>query len=245
MSCNTAGDVENSNATEKSMLKFLAKAGCDVKADREKHCPEKAGFIRFQFTSKRKKMSTILQNIDDNEYDYDKRLHQKGAAEIVLKGCSHYLNQDGERIVMSDDMRNQINDQIIPGFAEQALRTICLAYKDLQPGEGGEHHENDAPDGFNKEVEVDGLTCVGILGIADVIRPEVPGAVAKCQEAGIKVRMVTGDNMVTAKAIAKKCNLISTDSEFAIMEGPKFYDLVEGLMCEKCGEDSPCKCPAE
>jgi P-type E1-E2 ATPase len=88
-----------------------------------------------------------------------------------------------------------------------------LAYKDLKPGEGGVLHEEDAPDKYNKLVEVDGLTCIAILGIRDIIRPEVPEAVRLCQQAGIRVRMVTGDNKVTALAIAKECGIIKEERE--------------------------------
>lgn len=79
-----------------------------------------------------------------------------------------------------------------------------MAYKDLRPGDGGITHEDDAEDRVNKVVETIGLTCVAILGIRDIIRPEVQGAVKKCQHAGIRVRMVTGDNKVTAVAIARE-----------------------------------------
>jgi Ca2+ transporting ATPase len=113
----------------------------------------------------------------------------------------------------------------------------------LNVNEGGHKHEDDAEDGFNKEVEMNGgLICVGILGIRDVIRPEVPHAVEVCQKAGIRVRMVTGDNKVTALAIARECKIISEDHEDAVMEGPEFYRRVGGLFCENCNQDSPCKC---
>jgi len=72
-------------------------------------------------------------------------------------------------------------------------------------------HEDDDEDGVNKVVEKFGLTCIAILGIRDIIRPEVPDAVETCQRAGIKVRMVTGDNKVTALAIAKQCKIITNN----------------------------------
>ena len=74
---------------------------------------------------------------------------------------------------------------------------------------------------------------IGILGIKDIIRKEVPEAVAMCQKAGITVRMVTGDNKVTAMAIAKECKIIDdrikeTDTDFGqwVMEGKDFYNLM-------------------
>jgi len=53
------------------------------------------GFLRFHFTSKRKRMSTVMEKCGSTEYGYDKRIHIKGASEIVLGACTHYLNQDG------------------------------------------------------------------------------------------------------------------------------------------------------
>ena len=83
------------------------------------------------------------------------------------------------------------------------------------------------------------------MGIRDIIRPEVPLAVQKWQTAGIKVRMVTGDNKVTALAIAKQCGIIGTNHPDAVMEGPQFYERIGGLYCDKCKESSPCACKSE
>jgi len=103
-------------------------------------------------------------------------------------------------------------------------------------------------DAEKKEGE-NGLTLVGILGIYDIIRGEVPGAVAKCQSAGVIVRMITGDNLITARAIAAKCGLITEqqklDADICI-EGPEFYDLMGGLICTTCrGDSADCKCKPE
>lgn len=73
--------------------------------------------------------------------------------------------------------------KVIEGFAERALRTICLAYKDIKDGDGGPDHDNMAPDGVQYDVEQGGFTCFAILGIKDVIRPEVPDAVLRCKSA--------------------------------------------------------------
>lgn len=239
--CNTTGTSKDSSATEKAILKMLDKYNCDYEAMREKHLKEP--YVRFQFTARRKKMGSVLQEIDDNEFGYDKRLHVKGAAEIVLGTCSHYIDASGNRQELTEDKKEYIIKNVIESFAKEALRTICLAYKDLKESEGGVSHEDDHEDGVNKVVEKFGLTCIAILGIRDIIRPEVPGAVDTCQKAGIKVRMVTGDNKVTALAIAKQCNIIGTDHPDAVMEGPVFYERVGGLYCANCNKDSPCECP--
>ena len=156
-------------------------------------------------------MSTVLTRIDNNTYAYDKRLHVKGAAEMVLANWSHYINAGGEAIELSEQMKEYQIKNAIEKFAKGALRKICLAYKDLRPNEGGLTHENDAEDGANKVVEKNGLTCIGILGISYIIRPEVPEAVATYQKAGIKVRMVTGDNKITALAKGKEWGILSED----------------------------------
>jgi magnesium-transporting ATPase (P-type) len=62
-------------------------------------------FTRFQFTSKRKRMSTIIQNCGLTEYGYDKRLHIKGAAEIILGCCSAYINEFGQKMFFTEETR--------------------------------------------------------------------------------------------------------------------------------------------
>jgi magnesium-transporting ATPase (P-type) len=98
-------------------------------------------------------MSTVLQQIDDNTFNYDKRLHVKGAAEIVLSSCTHFLNEGGEKVELGEEMREFLTTDVIEDFAKQALRTICFAYKDLQENEGGITHEDMHEDGFNRIVE--------------------------------------------------------------------------------------------
>lgn len=79
LACNTQGEIGNANATDKAMLEVIPRTGQDYLQIREEH--QERNMIRFQFTSKRKKMSTIVANITDNEFGYSKRLHTKGAAE--------------------------------------------------------------------------------------------------------------------------------------------------------------------
>jgi len=69
-----------------------------------------------------------------------------------------------------------------------------------------------------------GLTCLGVVGIQDPVRAEVPGAIRKCQRAGITVRMVTGDNMQTARSIAQACGIVrpADAADALVLEGPEF-----------------------
>lgn len=202
--CNTTGTIEDSSATEQALLKLMKGLGIDYEEQRTRNL--KSDFVRFHFNSKRKKMSTVLPKVRDNSYGYDKRIHMKGASEIVLENCSKWMNQDGEVLELDDSVKQHLL-KVIEDFAEKALRTICLAYKDLRANEGGKNHDNIVDGDNDYEIEKSGFTCFAIVGIKDVIRPEVPDAVLKCKSAQIKVRMVTGDNMTTAKAIAKECNI--------------------------------------
>ena len=80
-------------------------------------------------------MSTIIDG------DNGKRIHVKGASEIVLESCTHYLDSNGVKQPIDDQMKNLIMD-IIKSYAKNALRTIAFAYKDLEPGLGGPNHED-------------------------------------------------------------------------------------------------------
>lgn len=175
-------------------------------------------------------MSTVIENVETSN-DYGKRLHVKGASEIVKQCCSHYLDADGVQRELTDDINSQLDDTI-NSFAEDALRTIALAYKDILPGENGPDHDEPQADDI-KTIEKTGLTLICIFGIQDIIRDEVPGAVDTINEAGVTVRMVTGDNLTTAKAIAVQCHLIPAqdkDKELVCMEGPEFHRIMGGII---------------
>jgi Ca2+ transporting ATPase len=134
---------------------------------------------------------------------------------------------------------------VINLYASQSLRTISFAYKDLKAGEGGEKHDNINDGEYLYEIEKSGYTLIGIIGIKDVIRAEVPLAVGQCQGAGIIVRMVTGDNLITAKAIAKECGILNDElltRPDSVMEGPEFYKRMGGIICRTCKKMAPCEC---
>ncbi|CAD6343948.1 unnamed protein product [Miscanthus lutarioriparius] len=136
------------------------------------------------------------------------RAHCKGASEIILASCSKYLNEEGNVVPLDEGTIDHLK-ATIDSFANEALRTLCLAYMEVQ-------------DGFsvNDQIPTDGYTCIGIVGIKDPVRPGVKESVAICRSAGITVRMVTGDNINTAKAIARECGIL-TEGGIAI-EGPDF-----------------------
>lgn len=134
VACNTAAKP---GATDKSMSELIERCGTDAEALKSKHLSEH--LIRFPFSSKRKRMSTVLENIQTKN-TYSKRLHIKGASEIVMGCCSHYLDADGQIREITDEVKGNL-ENVIHNYARQALRTICLAYKDLIPNECGAQHD--------------------------------------------------------------------------------------------------------
>lgn len=90
------------------------------------------------------------------------------------------------------------------------------------------------------KIEESDFTLISLAGIKDIIREEVPLAVSKCNFAGVRVRMVTGDNLITAKAIAKECGILGAEEgeeDYVCMEGPEFYNFVGGLIYKDNGEE--------
>lgn len=154
------------------------------------------------FNSAKKRMSVLVALPDSNT-----RAFCKGASEIVLKMCDRFVDSNGEIVDLSEEQATNISN-VITKFAREALRTLCLAFKDVGDGYQG----NSIPES--------GYTLVAVVGIKDPVRPGVKEAVESCLAAGITVRMVTGDNIHTAKAIAKECGIL-TDNGLAI-EGPEF-----------------------
>ncbi|KNE64185.1 calcium-translocating P-type ATPase, PMCA-type [Allomyces macrogynus ATCC 38327] len=146
------------------------------------------------------------------------RLFTKGASEIVLHACDWYLAADGTVAPLDATTKARIEARIFD-YATQALRTIGIAYKDMVAPATSE---------LAPELDMHNLVWLGVVGIEDPLRPEVPPAVAKCQTAGIVVRMVTGDNKVTAENIAKKCGILHDDG--IVLEGPVFRALSDAEM---------------
>lgn len=126
-------------------------------------------------------MSTVIELEEDQEteHNYPKRLHVKGASEIVLDTCTHYLDTNGDKLVIDDQISHQLKD-IIQFYATNALRTIAFAYKDLKEGDGGPNHEDKEEGSKLAKIEEGDLTLICIAGIKDIIREEVPGAVKDC-----------------------------------------------------------------
>ncbi|XP_006870775.1 PREDICTED: plasma membrane calcium-transporting ATPase 1 isoform X2 [Chrysochloris asiatica] len=197
------------NKTECALLGFLLDLKRDYQ-DVRNEIPEEALYKVYTFNSVRKSMSTVLKNSDGSF-----RIFSKGASEIILKKCFKILSANGEAKVFRPRDRDDIVKTVIEPMASEGLRTICLAFRDFPAGEP-------EPEWDNENDIVTGLTCIAVVGIEDPVRPEVPDAIKKCQRAGITVRMVTGDNINTARAIATKCGILHPGEDFLCLEGKDF-----------------------
>jgi calcium-translocating P-type ATPase len=164
------------------------------------------------FSSSRKRMSVVLANGKATASGRSGIIYTKGASEMVLALSTKFINAAGEEQLLDEATRRNVN-AAIDAMAKQALRTVAVAHRVLPKYRGDE--TNDA-------LESD-LVLDAVFGIKDPLRPDVIDAVHRCHEAGIFVRMVTGDNIETAKAIARECGIL-TEGGLA-MEGPDFRRL--------------------
>ncbi|ETN43336.1 calcium-translocating P-type ATPase, PMCA-type [Cyphellophora europaea CBS 101466] len=181
----------------------------------------------YPFDSARKCMGSVIR-LPNGSY----RLVVKGAAEIMLGKADWVISNTagGNLDVTSLDVSTkEAVGQQIQSYASRSLRTIGFLYKDYPswPPTGARSLEGDKSAAEFADVFY-GMTWVGLVGIQDPLRPQVTMAVQRCQQAGIKVRMVTGDNLTTATAIATECGIRTADG--VVMEGPVFRQLSESEM---------------
>merc|ERR1711871_1740587 len=162
---------------------------------------------KFPFSSERKRMSWIVPS----KGGY--RLHCKGASEVVLARCTKILLCDSnEEVDMTPEYRQRVLDHI-KMFANEANRTLVMAYRDLEAGYEnwervyGDKEVDPEASTIDYQAEYD-LTFLGLVGIEDPLRDDVPDSITKCATAGVDVRMVTGDNIRTAIAIASNCGIL-------------------------------------
>ncbi|KAL4828464.1 hypothetical protein H8958_012829 [Nasalis larvatus] len=199
------------NKTECALLGFVTDLKQDYQAVRNE-VPEEKLYKVYTFNSVRKSMSTVIRNPSGGF-----RMYSKGASEIILRKCNRILDRKGEAVPFRNKDRDDMIRTVIEPMACDGLRTICIAYRDF----------NDAEPSWDNENEIlTELTCIAVVGIEDPVRPEVPDAIAKCKQAGITVRMVTGDNINTARAIATKCGILTPGDDFLCLEGKEFNRLI-------------------
>eukprot|EP00193_Tetraselmis_chui_P001343 CAMPEP_0177757266 /NCGR_PEP_ID=MMETSP0491_2-20121128/3551_1 /TAXON_ID=63592 /ORGANISM="Tetraselmis chuii, Strain PLY429" /LENGTH=954 /DNA_ID=CAMNT_0019272905 /DNA_START=321 /DNA_END=3185 /DNA_ORIENTATION=+ len=220
------GEVEMvGNRTECALLLMLRGWGVGYQPLRE--AAEVAAVATF--SSDRKRASVLLKDGSSPAYT----LHTKGAAEIVLRRCSGALLKGGTFEQLSpptssgDDGAQQGAgtraelEALITTMASCGLRTLAIAKRTV----GAEEAEACVKSGSIGALE-DGLTLVALLGIKDPVRAGVPDTVDICRDAGIAVKMVTGDNLHTAKHIARECRLLRDDDALCL-DGPTFRAMTD------------------
>eukprot|EP00201_Polytomella_parva_P010509 CAMPEP_0175060112 /NCGR_PEP_ID=MMETSP0052_2-20121109/12814_1 /TAXON_ID=51329 ORGANISM="Polytomella parva, Strain SAG 63-3" /NCGR_SAMPLE_ID=MMETSP0052_2 /ASSEMBLY_ACC=CAM_ASM_000194 /LENGTH=832 /DNA_ID=CAMNT_0016325751 /DNA_START=171 /DNA_END=2665 /DNA_ORIENTATION=- len=193
-----------------------------VRRQQEPHLVQLYGF------SSTKKMASVLLR-DSNDPTRKLTLYNKGAAEWVIQRCSHYIDafsvspsssssssspSEPQRFPMTPEKREELL-KFVTSLAKRGLRCICLTYKDI-PAVDPTRPANFFEDSDNLDQD---LTVLAIVGIKDPVRKEVPDAVQTCKRAGIVVRMVTGDNIFTARHIARECGILDDDEDVAIGNG--------------------------
>ncbi|CAD5220230.1 unnamed protein product [Bursaphelenchus okinawaensis] len=206
------------NKSECAMLQFMVELGQDYRAVRREH-PEETLVKVFTFNSARKSMMTVVKR-EGGGY----RVYSKGASEIIMARCKFILGAGGQVKPFGDQQYADINRSVIEPMASDGLRTMGLAFKDYVPGTPGlNEYQFDENLNLDDEESVrEGMTAIAIVGIQDPVRPEVRAAIEKCQRAGITVRMVTGDNINTARSIATACGILKPGADFLALEGKEF-----------------------
>jgi Ca2+ transporting ATPase len=207
------------NKTECALLGFVLDLGqsyVDIRNRITEHDLVKV----FTFNSERKSMMTVIHLPNNAGY----RVYAKGASEIILSRCKYMLGKNGEVVNFGKRDLDDTTRNVIEPMASDGLRTIGIAYKDYVFGEAkmNEVSTNGDPDWENEDEVREGMTAISVMGIQDPVRTEVPEAILKCQRAGITVRMVTGDNINTARSIATSCGILKPGGEFLALEGKEF-----------------------
>ncbi|KAI7835045.1 PMCA-type calcium-translocating P-type ATPase, partial [Kickxella alabastrina] len=191
----------------------------------------------WPFSSERKAMSTLvrIRRREDNKLVW--RLYVKGAPEVVIQDCRWIVDVDGafqkqdnaEGIDanLNEFSANSPTGRTVSDYASRALRTIGMAYRDFETFDEANLAQLESDVEWRESA---GLVCLGIFAIEDPLREGVTDAVRRCQNAGIIVRMVTGDNVLTARAIATQCGIFTPGMGGIVLEGPKFRKLTPEQM---------------
>lgn len=199
------------------------------------------------FNSANKYMATLVELPARGNGSPSYRVYVKGAPDILLKLCTRLLAKPTEGLQDQELSADKIRSiqSLQNSYSERSLRTLCLIYKDCPtwpswfPKMGVDSEEESVSSdntGVNEKEtgaaagQMSDMTFFGMVGIQDPLRDSVPEAVLDCKTAGVVVRMVTGDNLATAKAIALDAGIISGHEDEIIMEGNEFRKMNDADM---------------
>ncbi|MFR3550128.1 MAG: calcium-translocating P-type ATPase, PMCA-type, partial [Coprobacter sp.] len=201
------------NPTEAALLLWLHNKGIEYTPLRENAHVDK----QLTFSTERKYMATLV----NSPLIGKKVLYMKGAPEIVLSKCKTVETSEGEKPV--SQYTQQIEEQLLT-YQNQAMRTLGFAYKII-------NEDNNLP---IPELADTGLIFLGFVAISDPVREDVPAAVAECLNAGIQVKIVTGDTTATAREIARQIGIWKPeDTDENIITGTDFEALPDNEAFER------------
>ena len=196
---------ETKNKTDKAFIDFLYRFKSPISVEKEKYLKNQSFYKQFPFDSKRKRMTTFVKN---EEFPSNYRLFSKGGGENASLFCKSYLDPENGNIKPMDEKSIDRVKKAIERFNKDKLRSLYIAYKDITKDE---YDNCDKVNDEGKLIDQYGMVFLGVFGIRDSLRDGVIEAVGKCHEAGVNVIMVTGDNIVTATAIAKECGILGNE----------------------------------
>ena len=200
--------------TEGALIVAAAKAGLD----KTKLDSQFSRVSEIPFTAETKRMTTLHETSDGLV------AYAKGAPEVIVQSCLRLLTEKGEEPL--DDARREQVLELARDMAGDALRVLAVAQKPHATLKDAEHN----------------MTLLGLVGMIDPPRPEARDAVRECEEAGIKVMMITGDHPLTAQAVARELGLsktgrVVTGAELEVMDDEQLEQEVGSI--EVCARVSP------
>uniref|UniRef100_A0A251TH09 Calcium-transporting ATPase n=1 Tax=Helianthus annuus TaxID=4232 RepID=A0A251TH09_HELAN len=218
MMSSITGDNNEQTPLQSRLNKLTSSIGKDLDMDMEKMKQGSTVLHVETFNSKKKRSGVSIRRKDNTIH-----VHWKGAAEMVLGMCSKYYNSNGSKMVINGDSRKQL-ENIIEGMAASSLRCIAFAHKKVL--EGTDY----------QTLTEEGLTLLGIVGLKDPCRPGSKKAIETCRSAGVEIKMITGDNVFTAKAIATECGILESGQEVCedeVVEGVQFRNFTDEERMQK------------
>ena len=237
---NKKGDIRG-NSTEVALLRYLQ----DCNVENEKFLETNEVKYRIPFKSENKYMGSIFFNKEDNKY----HVYLKCAPEILFKFCNRAIGKTGNVENISKEIFNAYLEKQNE-YANRCERTLAFTYSEISEKTFNEIEasEKEASNIFDRIIKDKNFILISMVGIADPPRSDVVESIKKCSQAGVFVRMVTGDNINTALAIAREVGILSDyeynltkqrneegDEDVTNLENVKLYALEGKVFREICG----------
>jgi len=205
------------NSTEGALLQWLHEGKLEYQKLRLQFEP----LYQIHFSSERKRMTSVVH--------YDGRLVAlaKGAPEWVLEHSTHYLDDDGSAQPWTQEARQKVQERL-KETASRAMRTLAFGHVLLPPETKADEDSLHA----QRDVIEKGLIFDGFIAIRDPLRVDVKDAVTECRQAGIEVKMITGDNIETARAIGSEIGLLDRPDAI-VMTSQEFNALTDEQLKEQ------------